>query len=237
MGRSRKAREEGYTWELIQRSLDGYQPERLAALLREYLAPRIPSGVRKLSDALREELKEGVEAILDDNLGPWYHQTGVRLGNGIVSGYCWCHSFFNHKPFPDLGVEHNIQLMLKSLGWSHAWLSKLDATFRSSELLDDEDPGIRQLALSDAVVKTLELTVDATGTEDAWYGYAFDAVHWLFQARGLSLTSKVSSAMRKTMGEFRSWVGPTEDEARAAGDAVALAAIQSGFGARYPRKE
>ncbi|MFP2931786.1 hypothetical protein ACLESO_42745 [Pyxidicoccus sp. 3LG] len=237
MGRSRKEREEGYTWELIQRSLDGYHPEHLAPLLREYLAPRIPSGVRKLSDGVREELREGVEAILDDHLGPWYHQTGVRLGNEIISGFCWCHTFFNQKPVTDLGVEHNVQLILQGVGRGHEWLSRLDGAYRSAELLDDEDPGIRQLALSDAVVKVIELTVDATATEDAWYGYAFDAVHWLFQARGLRLTSKVSSAMRKTMGQFTSWVGPTEDESRAAGDAVALAAIQSGFDAKYPRRE
>ncbi len=224
-------------WEVIQRSLEGYQPERIAALLREYLTPRIPKGVSKLDEALRTQLREGVTAILDANLGPWYHRSGVQLGNEIVGGYCWCHSFFNQRPFPELGVEHNVQLMLKALGQGHGWLRQLDATFRSVELLDDPDPDLRRLALSVAVVRTLELTAEATATEDAWYGYAVDAVHWLFEATGIPVTSKVRSALNKTVGAFESWVGPSPDQARAAGDALALAAVQSGFDARYPRGE
>ena len=234
MGRSRKQREEGHGWEVIQRSLDSYHPEQLATLLREYLTPRVPPRARSLPGPLREELREGVEALLDEHMGPWYHQSGVQLGNERVDGFCWCHSFFNQKPIPDVSVEHNVQLMLKAVGRGHEWLSTLDATFRGLELLDDPDDGIRQLALSDAVVRVIELTADATGTNDNWYPYAFSAVQWLFEARGLRLTPKVRSAMNKTMGVFTSWVGPTEEEARAAGDAVALAAVRTDFDARYP---
>ncbi|NMO19815.1 hypothetical protein HPC49_03550 [Pyxidicoccus fallax] len=224
------------TWEVIQQSLDGYQPERLATALREYLTPRVPSGVRTLPEPLRKQLRGGVEVILYEHLGPWYHQSGVKLGHERVDGYCWCHSFFNQNPIPDVGVEHNVQLIMKAVGRGHAWLSTLDATFRGVELLDDEDEGIRQMALSDAVVKVIELTADATDTNDDWYPYAFDAVEWLFEARGLRLTPEVRSAMKKTMGVFTSWVGPTEEEARAAGDAVALAAVRTAFDARYPRQ-
>jgi hypothetical protein len=233
----RRSVKEVSPWGLIQGSLDSYRPEQLATLLRDYLTPRVPVGVRTLPESLRAELRRGVEAILDEHLGPWYHQGGVQLGRERVDGYCWCHGFFNHRPVPDVGVEHNVQLMLKALERGHRWLSTLDATFRGVELLDDEDAGIRQLALSDAVVRVIDLTVDATDTNDDWYPYAFDAVEWLFEARGLRLTPKVRSAMRQTMGVFTSWVGPTAEEARAAGDAVALAAVRTAFETRYPGGE
>lgn len=225
------------SWEVIQRSLDGYQPERLAAALREYLTPRVPQGVRKLDESLRAQLRDGVTEILDAQLGPWYHRSGFGLGDGIMSGWCWCHSFFNQRPFAELNVEHNIQLMLKGLGRGHEWLTKLAELYGSVELLDDEDPGIRRLALSDAVVEAIELATEHTGTEDAWYGYAQDAVEWLFEAKGIPITSKVRSAMGQTLGRFESWIGPTPEETRAVGDALALAAVQPDFDARYPRKE
>ncbi|MFP2906996.1 hypothetical protein ACLESD_18515 [Pyxidicoccus sp. 3LFB2] len=225
------------SWEVIQRSLDSYQPERIAALLREYLSPRIPPGARRLEESLRKELRDGVEAILDANLGPWYHDTGVYLGNGIVAGYCWCHTFFNQKPLPEVGVEHNVQLILKALGQGHGWLSALDAAYRGAELLDDEDADLRRMGLSDAVVRAIEITVEATATEDAWYSYAHDAVNWLLEARGVAVNPEVRQAIRESLGVFESWVGPREGEARAAGDAVALAAVRTGFNARYPVKE
>jgi hypothetical protein len=234
MRRQQKQRMEDAGWEDIQRSLDSYQPERIAALLREYLAPRIPTGARRLEESLLEELREGVETLLDDNLGPWYHETGVVLGNGFIGGFCWCHRFFNDKPLPDLDVEHNVQRIVDALGQGHEWLSRLDAAYRGAELLEDEDAGIRQLGLSDAVVRAIEITVEATATEDAWYNYAHDAVKWLLQARGVPANDEVRKAMRETLGVFESWVGPTEEQTRAAGDAVALAAVRTGFNARYP---
>ncbi len=237
MRRKQKQRTQDAGWDVIQRSLDSYHPEHIATLLRAYLTPRIPKGVRKLEESLREQLREGVEAILEAHLGPWYHESGVYLGNEIVAGYCWCHSFFNHRPIPELGVEHNVQLILKALGQGHDWLSRLDAAYRGAELLDDEDAGIRQMGLSDAVVRAIEITVEATATEDAWYPYAYDAVNWLLQARGVPANHEVRKAMRQTLGVFESWVGPSEDQTRAAGDAVALAAVRTGFNARYPGRE
>jgi len=234
MGRRRFESEE---WEVIQRSLEGYQPERLAAALREYLTPRVPQGVRKLDEALRSQLRQGVEALLREHVGPWYGRSGFGIDTQILSGWCWCHSFFNQKPFAELNVEHNVQLMLKGLARGHEWLTKLATLYGSVELLDDEDPDIRRMALSDAVVKAIEVTADATDTEDAWYGYAEKAVEWLFEATGIRVTSKVRSAMNQTVGMFESWVGPTPEETRAVGDALALAAIQTDFDARYPRGE
>jgi hypothetical protein len=229
-------RHESEEWAVIQRSLEGYQPERLAAALREYLTPRVPQGVRKLDESLRAQLRDGVEAILKEHVGPWYGRSGFGLDDRIMSGWCWCHSFFNQKPLAELSVEHNIQLMLEGLERGHAWMTKLDALYRSVELLDDEDPDIRRMALSDAVVEVIELTVEATHTEDAWYSYARSAVEWLFEARGLSLSSKVRSAMNQTLGKFESWMGPTQEEIQATGDALALAAIQPDFDARYPSR-
>jgi len=63
-------RHESEEWEVIQRSLEGYQPERLAAALREYLTPRVPQGVRKLDEALRSQLRQGVETLLREHVGP-----------------------------------------------------------------------------------------------------------------------------------------------------------------------
>lgn len=234
MSRSPTTRGDESSWEPIQRSLDSYQPERMATLLREYLTPRVPPGTRKLSDSLRKELQEGVEALLEANLGPWYNKSGVRLGNGVVGGFCWCHRFFNQKPLPELNVEHNVQTLMKALNDGHAWLSTLDAAFRSAELVDDEDPAIRQMALSDAVVRIIDIAVKFTGTEDAWYGYAYSAVEWLLEARDVRLTSEVRKALRDTVGKFESWIGPTEEQSRAAGDAIALAAVRTAFDARYP---
>ncbi|MBJ6763982.1 hypothetical protein JGU66_24685 [Myxococcaceae bacterium JPH2] len=216
------------SWEAVHNSLDGYQPERIAALLREYLTPRVPPGTRKLTDDVREGMARDVQALLSQNLGPWYTTTGVQLGNESLGGYCWCHTFFNEKPITNLGVEHNVQNMLQALGKAHAWLSQLGALFDklSRELPSVEtDADIRALAIAEALVRVVELTEKATFCEEAWYFFADEALDWLLESQGLRLDHTAKKLWRDAF-RFESWSAPPADLLRSGAEAVARALVR-----------
>ncbi|WP_223633694.1 hypothetical protein [Corallococcus sp. EGB] len=216
------------TWDRIRDSLDAYDPEKVIRMLREYLAPRVPPEARKLTDEQHDAMAKHVQGLLRQNLGPWYTDTNLSLGNESFGGYCWCHSFFRHKPLPDMSVEHNIQLIINALERSREWLFKLDAHFQALKQglpSAPEDTDIRLLALADGIVTTVNLTMDATGCEEAWYTFADEAMAWMFDAIGLRPGYQAGKLMRKLFA-FESWHSPLEGELRDSAEKVAAAVVE-----------
>ncbi|GMU01895.1 hypothetical protein KH5H1_60150 [Corallococcus caeni] len=215
-------------WLRIRDSLEGYEPEKLIRLLREYLAPRVPPGTRKLTDEQHDTMAKHIQRLLHQNLGPWYTETGLYLGNESFGGYCWCHRFFRQKPTPNMDVEYNLQLMLDALERSRQWLFKLDAHFEALKRDLPSGPGdhdIRALALSDGIVTTMNLTMEATGCEEAWSTFADQALAWMFDAIGLRPGYQAGKLMRKLFA-FESWHSPSEEELRGSAEKVAAAVVE-----------
>ncbi|RKH19042.1 hypothetical protein D7V77_33125 [Corallococcus sp. CA041A] len=215
-------------WLRIRDSLDGYEPEKLIRLLREYLAPRVPPGTRKLTDEQHDTMAKHIQRMLNQNLGPWYTETGLYLGNESFGGYCWCHRFFRQKPTPNMGVEYNIQLIINALEQSREWLFKLDAHFQALKRDLPSGPGdndIRTLALADGLVTTMNLTMDATGCEESWYTFADEALSWMFDAIELRPGYQAGKLMRKLFA-FESWHSPPEAELRDSAEKVAAAVVE-----------
>lgn len=215
-------------WERIRESLDEYDPETLIRKLREYLTPLVPPGARKLTDEQHDTMAKHVGWMLRQNLGPWYTDTNLYLGNESFGGYCWCHSFFRQRPTPNMSVEHNIQLIINALERSREWLFKLDAHFQSLKQnlpSAPEDTDIRMLALSDGIVTTMTLTMDATGCEEAWYTFADQSMAWMFDAIGLRPGYQAGKLMRKLFA-FESWHSPSEWELRDSAEKVATAVVE-----------
>ncbi|MCY1030876.1 hypothetical protein OV207_05360 [Corallococcus sp. BB11-1] len=217
-----------FSWQLIRDSLEGYEPEKLARLLRAYLEPRVPPGTLKLTDEQRKEMAKHVQHLLDENLPPWYTDTGVYLGNESMGGYCWCHSFFNQRPTPNMRVQDNIQLMLNALEQRRAWLFKLDALYQSLRESLPSEPGdddIRALALADGLVEVLQATMDATGCEESWYVFADRALGWMFDALDMRPGYQAGKLMKKLFA-FGSWHSPPAEELRDSAEKVALAVVE-----------
>ncbi|NOK18683.1 hypothetical protein [Corallococcus carmarthensis] len=216
------------SWAIIRDSLDGYAPDKLIRLLREYLTPRVPPGTRKLTDEQHDTMAKHVQRLLNQNLGPWYTETHLYLGNESFGGYCWCHRFFRHKPTPNMSVEYNIQLIIDALAQSREWLFKLGAHFKALERdlpSAPEDTDIRMLALADGIVTTMNLTMDATGCEESWYTFADQALTWMFDAIALRPGYQAGKLMRKLFA-FESWHGPLQEELRDSAEKVAAAVVE-----------
>ncbi|TSC31488.1 hypothetical protein [Corallococcus sp. Z5C101001] len=225
------------SWQRIRDSLDGYEPEKLIRLLREYLTPQVPPGTRKLTDAQHDAMAKHIQRLLEQNLGPWYTETGVFLGNESIGGYCWCHRFFRQKPTPNMSVEYNIQLMIDALERSREWLFKLDARFealRRDLPSAPDDTDIRMLALADGLVATLDITIQATACEEAWYGFADRALGWMFDALGLRPGYQAGKLMNKLFA-FESWHAPPLEELRDSAEKVAAAVVED-EGRRHTHK-
>lgn len=230
--KQRKQGKEEHSWQLIRDSLDAFQPPRLVVQLREFLAPRIPRGAKRIDESTRKALLKEVDALIAANVGPWYRVADVYLGNESVGGYCQCHSFFNQGDPPDTDLERNLVRILQALRTAHEWLRSLEAHFLSVVLPEDEQG--RQAALSEALRKTIELTVKATDCNEAWHRYAYSAVDWLLESLGFRLTANVRRAVGKALVNFTSWSFPPEEETRQLSDDLALELVKKGFGQRYP---
>ncbi|HEX8822816.1 MAG TPA: hypothetical protein VF794_23015 [Archangium sp.] len=222
----KKPKDEG-TWALILESLDAFKPAHLAARLREYLVPRIPRAATHLDEWTRHTLFEGVSALLAEHAGAWYTLARVRLGNAVLGGYSQGSSFFNQGHPPDVGVESNIQRILSALGEAHAWLCTLDTYFRSLSLPTDEED--REVVLSDAVRRVIDLTIEATNCEDDWHLHAHLALGWLLESLGLRQTERLKRALNEALVDFTSWVAPSVDQARHAANTLARAAVKEDF--------
>ncbi|RKG74045.1 hypothetical protein [Corallococcus terminator] len=226
-----------FSWQLIRDSMEGYEPERLAKVLRAYLEPRVPPGTRKLTDEQRKDMAKHIQHLLNENLPAWYTETGAYLGNESMGGYCWCHSFFNQRPTPNMRVQDNIQLMLNALEQRRGWLFKLDAVYQSLREGLPSEPGdddIRVLALADGMVEVLQITMDATGCEESWYVFADRALGWMFDALALRPGYQAGKLMNKLFA-FESWHSPPEEELRESAEKVAMAVVED-EGRRTHRK-
>ncbi|RKH08821.1 hypothetical protein D7V97_18315 [Corallococcus sp. CA053C] len=224
-------------WHRIRESLDDYAPDKLAAVLRRYLEPRVPPGTRSLPDEERKAMGKQVARLLEENLPPWYSESGVLLGNESLGAYCWCHSFFNQRPTPTMNVNDNIQLMLNALEQSRAWLFKLDAAYQTIERELPSEPGdddIRVLALADALVQVLDITIQHTGCNETWYTFADQALAWLFDALYIRPGYQAGKLMNKLFA-FESWHAPPLEELRDSAEKVATAVVED-EGRRAHRK-
>lgn len=214
---SRKKHRGEDTWALVRESLDDFRPAQLAARLREYLAPRLPSGPRHLDERTRRSLLEGVDALLSEHAGAWY-----------------THGFHRYGPEQDapsdLGVEGHIERILAALGVAHEWLCTLDTYFRSVALPPDEED--RAAVLSDAVRRVIELTAETTGGKETWHASAHLSLGWLLESQGIRRTERLEQALRETLADF-THAAPSPAEAREAAKAIALAAVKEESSRRY----
>ncbi|RYZ17873.1 MAG: hypothetical protein EOO70_00655 [Myxococcaceae bacterium] len=216
-------------WRRIRESLDTHEPEALATRLRDLLAPLQP--MRSGGDAFRRGmlklLKNQVQDLLSATLGPWYTESGLPLGNENLGGYCWCHSFFNQNPTPNLDVDANIRLMLEALERIRKYLYALDALFEAARerfLAARGDKGLQATVLAEALVQTVDLTAAETYCEEAWYQVAESAMDWCLDALDVRLGESTQELMG-TLFVFESWVTPPPEALRASAQRVAVAAL------------
>ncbi|MBZ4372352.1 hypothetical protein [Corallococcus sp. AS-1-6] len=134
-----------FTWRRIHDSLDAYSSQSLASRLREALAPLRTGSIHA---SRLKQAKNAVQDLLQAELGPWYLESGLPLGNEVLGGYCWCHSFFNQNPpHRTMDVDEDIQLMLAAL----------DGVYQASRRQLDAAAGDR--ALRDAAARVAEVAV------------------------------------------------------------------------------
>ncbi|RKG99013.1 hypothetical protein D7X32_27755 [Corallococcus carmarthensis] len=212
-------------WRRIRDSLDTYAPEPLASQLRDVLAPLRSGGIHQ---ARLKQAKNAVQDLLKSELGAWYTASGLPLGNEVLGGYCWCHSFFNQNPpHRTVDVDENIQLMLESLERIRAFLYALDGVYQSArrqlEAAANDKP-LRAQALAEGLVRTVDLTAETTSCEETWYQVAQDAMSWCIEAMGLPL-SDATQELLDTAFVFESWVAPPPEALRDAAARVAEGAV------------
>ncbi|RKH19043.1 hypothetical protein D7V77_33130 [Corallococcus sp. CA041A] len=214
-----------FTWRRIRDSLDDYAPQSLASRLREALAP-LRSG--SIHASRLKQAQNAVKDLLQAELGPWYIESGLPLGNEVLGGYCWCHSFFNQNPpHRTMDVDANIQLMLEALERIRSFLYALDGVYQAARRqleLAADDKALRAKALAEGLVRTVDLTAETTSCEETWYQVAQDAMSWCIEAMGLPLSDATQEQL-DTAFVFTSWIAPPPEVLRDAAARVAEVAV------------
>ncbi|MBN8232335.1 hypothetical protein JYK02_32965 [Corallococcus macrosporus] len=214
-----------FTWRRIRDSLDVYSPEQLASRLREALAPL---RVGSIHPSRLKQAQNAVQDLLKNELGPWYTMSGLPLGNEVLGGYCWCHSFFNQNPpHRTTDVNENIQLMLTSLERIRSFLYALDGVYQTARRQIEaagDDKALRAKALEEGLVRSVDLTAETTSCEETWYSVAQDAMSWCIEAMGLPV-SDATEELLDTAFVFESWIAPPPEVLRAAAARVAEIAV------------
>ncbi|NOK34604.1 hypothetical protein [Corallococcus exercitus] len=171
-----------------------------------------------------KQAKNVVQDLLRDELGAWYTQSGLPLGNEVLGGFCWCHSFFNQNPpHRTMDVDENIQLMIDALERTRSFLYALDGVYQSARRqleLAADDKALRAKALAEGLVRTVDLTAETTSCEENWYTVAQDAMSWCIEAMGLPL-SEATEELLDTAFVFESWLAPPPEALRDAAARVA----------------
>ncbi|AFE06080.1 hypothetical protein COCOR_04891 [Corallococcus coralloides DSM 2259] len=214
-----------FTWRRIRDSLDAYSPQSLASRLREALAPLRTGSIHT---SRLKQAQNVVKDLLQAELGPWYVESGLPLGNEMLGGYCWCHSFFNQNPpHRTWDVDENIQLMLDALERIRSFLYALDGVYQASRRQLEaaaDDKALRAKALAEGLVRTVDLTAETTSCEETWYQIAQDAMTWCIEAMGLPL-SEATLEQLDTAFVFTSWIAPPPEALREAAARVAEGAV------------
>ncbi|RKG58489.1 hypothetical protein D7V80_38145 [Corallococcus sp. CA054B] len=214
-----------FTWRRIRDSLDAYSPQSLASRLREALAPLRTGSIHA---SRLKQAQNVVKDLLQAELGPWYVESGLPLGNEVLGGYCWCHSFFNQNPpHRTWDVDENIQLMLEALERIRSFLYALDGVYQASRRQLEaaaDDKALRAKALAEGLVRTVDLTAETTSCEETWYQVAQDAMTWCIEAMGLPLSEATLEQLDSAF-VFTSWIAPPPEALREAAARVAEVAV------------
>ena len=90
------------------------------------------------------------------------------------------------------------------------------------------------LALADAMVQVLDITIQHTGCNETWYTFADQALAWLFDALYIRPGYQAGKLMNKLFA-FESWHAPPLEELRDSAEKVATAVVED-EGRRAHRK-
>jgi hypothetical protein len=97
----------------------------------------------------------------------------------------------------------------------------------------DGDPFRFAVQLQDAIGRVIEIAVETTNFEDAWYESVIWGVRWLCEARGLPLDYAQQSQLATIVSScFESWTF-RESHALQATDALTELLVRGPFEARY----
>ena len=119
-------------------------------------------------------------------------------------------------------VDENTARIIAGLAeWRH-YLERLERLYEEAHIPDDPVGGRQPIAAM--IARLVTLVIEETGCDDAWYGYAIDAVSWFLQHIGIPPIEAATIAATSFEGRFESWIEPdAATRESAVGDAASAA--------------
>lgn len=142
--------------------------------------------------------------------GPWTCGWSWAANNGgVVSAWC-CTS---HSLCPKGGDHDDVDATAARaaaalIEW-HGWLSRLHGLFRELDVVGKA--AVSRTALATAAARIVEVVVEQTHAEDAWYFHCGQVLGWFLEHQGVDARDVGALVEAAIGGRFESWVGPTEN--------------------------
>lgn len=139
--------------------------------------------------------------------GPWTCGWSWASNSGGVVTY-WCCT--SHSLCPKGGnhddVEGTARRATDALLQWHLWLVRLGTLFRELDVVGQA--AVSRTALASAASRIVDVVVEQTHAEDAWYFHCAQVLGWFLEHQGVDARDTSALVEAAIGGRFESWTGP-----------------------------
>ncbi len=155
--------------------------------------------------------------------GPWAcgWSWACNSGGAVTSWCCTSHSLCPKRGDHD-DVEETAGRATDALLQWHLWLVRLGALFRELDVVGRAE--ISRAALATAAARIVDVVVEQTHAEDAWYFHCGQVIGWFLEHQGVDARDTAALIETAIGGRFESWTGPAPQVRHEVADLIGAAA-------------
>ena len=230
------------TWPQIRESLQPFDRTAILQAVQQLLDAELPSVKfdrrhRELPHASLEiwPLVEKLRPLLTQTAGLWYGTGGLKVGDEILSHWCWCHSFpaSLEAPTRSQQIQQGATAILGQVEELRNFLLKLAELFDSLPLSTDLNQ--QEAQMQAATIEIVDFIILETQCNESWYRYVSTAIAWFLESKEVSVSEILRSHLGQTVEiSFTSWSGPSIQTKRIVSETIAFELLRQEFDRQYP---
>ena len=230
------------TWSQIRESLQSFDRTATLQAVQQLLDAELPAlKVDRPSSELPyanleiRSLVGKLYPILIQTAGLWYGAGDLCVGDGILSPWCWCHSFLRSLEAPDRlqQIQRGAIAILEQVEQRRNFLLKLSKLFDS--LLLSTDLNQQKAQMQAATMAIVDLIVLETQCSESWYDCVSPAIAWFLESKEIPVSEALRLHVNQTVeASFTSWSSPSSQTQGMVGEAIAFELLRQEFERQYP---
>jgi hypothetical protein len=179
-------------------------------------------------------LAQKVDLLLTQTAGLWYGAGGLRVGDEILSFWCWRHSFpaSLEAPTRSQQIQQGAIAILGQLEQLRNFLLKLTELFDSMPL--STDLNLQEAQMQAATMVIVKFIVLETQCHESWYDYVSIAITWFLESKKVVISETLQSSILITVECcFNSYTVPSMPTRKSFSETIALELFKQEFDRQY----